>query len=573
MSRGADVVDADVVAVWARAAVRSLGAAREALDRVNVFPVPDADTGTNMYLTLLDASRALPDPLPAGAGAGDALVRMARGALVGARGNSGVILSEYLRGLAVDLAGHRQVSAPALAGALGRAARTARGAVARPAPGTILTAADAAARSAGAAAGVGPVAVVAAAARDGARAAALRSTGELDVLARAQVLDAGALGLVLVLDALVSALAAVPGAPDGLGPGVSEVLGMMSGMVPVAQGAATDPHHAHEGGEFEVMYVVDGAVVDPAETLRTGLGAIGDSVVVVGGADATGPAGSGLWQAHVHTDDPTAAIAVGRAALAGAREPGAGLEAPGEPRAALRQVRVRHLPGPHDHVPPTTVPAGAAPTDVDRPGPGLVAVTSAPGLVADLARAGAVALLRDLDGVPDLEALRRAVVDTRAAHVALLPGADLEDGDVLALRAAVRDHGVARLDVLPAPTDLHVAVALAATQLVEPADAPRLAAARTALAGVRVVPADGAAPALTDALAELLGRLPTGAVEVVTVLADDAVPASALAGLVTAAARAGAEAVLLRSGRAGTAVTIAAEATGLSTEPAEEDES
>ncbi|MBE9925165.1 DAK2 domain-containing protein, partial [Cellulosimicrobium cellulans] len=108
MSPGADVVDAAVVVAWGRGGVHALAQARASLDRVNVFPVADADTGTNMYLTLLDAVRAL--PAGTAGGAGDVLVRLARGALVGARGNSGVILSEYLRGLALELAEHRTVS-------------------------------------------------------------------------------------------------------------------------------------------------------------------------------------------------------------------------------------------------------------------------------------------------------------------------------------------------------------------------------------------------------------------------------------------------------------------------------
>ncbi|PTU55867.1 Dak phosphatase, partial [Sphaerisporangium cinnabarinum] len=161
MSPGADVVDAAVVVAWGRGGVHALAQARASLDRVNVFPVADADTGTNMYLTLLDAVRALPAGAAAGGGAGDLLVRLARGALVGARGNSGVILSEYLRGLALELAEHRSVSGAALAAGLDRAARTARGAVARPAPGTILTAADAAAEAAaGAVAAAAPDGVV-----------------------------------------------------------------------------------------------------------------------------------------------------------------------------------------------------------------------------------------------------------------------------------------------------------------------------------------------------------------------------------------------------------------------------
>ncbi len=591
------MVDAAVVVAWGRGGVHALAQARASLDRVNVFPVADADTGTNMYLTLLDAVRALPagtaDTAGSAGGAGDVLVRLARGALVGARGNSGVILSEYLRGLALELAEHRTVSGAALAVGLDRAARKARGAVARPAPGTILTAADAAARAAADVVTDGDPSpgAVAAAARDGARAAALRSTDELDALARAQVLDAGALGLVLVLGALVAALdertggsgrtqidepgrglvdarldepGAVPGTPA---PVVSEVLGMMSGMTPVtgsSPGAASGTEAAHEGGEFEVMYVVDlpggalrdaaGASTGPGERLRSDLSRIGDSVVVVGGA---GEDGSGLWQAHVHTDDPMAAVVAGRAVLADAQgrasREGAGA------LVALRQVRVRHLPGAHGHghrAQAGGTTADRAPSDE----PGLVAVTSAPGLVADLARAGAVVLLRDEPGAPDLAALHRVAVDARAAHVVVLPGGDLSEQDVATLRAALREDGVESLEVLPAPTDLHVTVALAAAQLV---DGPgRVDAVRSALATVRTSRASAAGtdgPEVARRLVGLLESLLERPAEVVTVLADDDVPLPALDALAPAAARSGAELVLLRSGRDGGTVALAVE--------------
>ncbi|QUC00264.1 DAK2 domain-containing protein [Cellulosimicrobium cellulans] len=597
MSPGADVVDAAVVVAWGRGGVHALAQARASLDRVNVFPVADADTGTNMYLTLLDAVRALPagteDAAGPAGGAGDVLVRLARGALVGARGNSGVILSEYLRGLALELAEHRTVSGAALAVGLDRAARTARGAVARPAPGTILTAADAAARAAADVVTDGDPSpgAVAAAARDGARAAALRSTDELDALARAQVLDAGALGLVLVLGALVAALDERTGGPDrtqidepGRGtvdarldepgaapatpaPVVSEVLGMMSGMTPVTGSsvrAASGTEAAHEGGEFEVMYVVDlpggalagavgGASAAPGERLRSDLSGIGDSVVVVGGA---GEDGSGLWQAHVHTDDPMAAVAAGRAVLADAR--GRASRERAGALVALRQVRVRHLPGAHGHG--HLAEAGGTTDRGQSDEPGLVAVTSAPGLVADLARAGAVVLLRDEPGAPDLAALHRVAVDARAAHVVVLPGGDLPERDVATLRAALREDGVESLEVLPAPTDLHVTVALAAAQLV---DGPgRVDAVRSALATVRTSRASAAGtddPEAARRLVGLLEGLLERPAEVVTVLADDDVPLPTLDALAPAAVRAGAELVLLRSGRDGGTVALAAE--------------
>ncbi|WP_454043418.1 DAK2 domain-containing protein [Cellulosimicrobium sp. Marseille-Q8652] len=614
MSHRPDAMDAADVLAWARGGVAALGEARSALDRVNVVPVADADTGTNLYLTFLDATRALTAlAAPAEARAGELLVRLARGALVGARGNSGVILSEYLRGLAVALAPHGTVTGPALAGALAAAARTARGAVAQPLPGTILTAADDAARAAAHAASpraahaaspspdagehAAPV-VVAAAAHDGARAAALRSSGELDVLARARVLDAGALGLTLLLGALRVALGREVPSADG-GPArdvVSEVLDMMSGMVPF-RGADQSPDAPGAGpgggGELEVMYVVEATrpvpsspgagrgPVDVAGRLRRALGAVGDSVVVVGGRtvgehdDPPGPDGAarpgGLWQAHVHTDDAVAAVAAGRDALR--------VFPPGG--ASLRQVRVRHLPGSGHDVgqrPAGPSAAGAAAGEgsggdavAARAGRvGLVAVTTAPGLVADLARAGAVVLLREPGDPVDAAALHRVVVDTGAQHVALVPGTDLGDDVVADARAAARADGVERLDVLDAPTDLHVVVALAATQLVDlraTGDGTGVDAARRAAAAVRaVVVEDVRDPSGADLPARLgagLDDVLAGPTEILTVLADDDVAPAVLDALVGRASADGTEAVVLRSGRTGGRVTLGAEPPGV----------
>ncbi len=292
---------------------------------------------------------------------------------------------------------------------------------------------------------------------------------------------------------------------------------------------------------------------------------IGDSVVVVGGP---GEHGSGLWQAHVHTDDPMAAVAVGRAALATLRSAQADGEeaapAAAGDDAALRQVRVRHLPGPHEegHVLDAAARGAHDAAAVAADAPGLVAVTTAPGLVADLARAGAVVLLRDASGPLDLSALHRVAIDARASHVALLPGAQLAEDDVATLRATLRDDGVRTLEVLPAATDLHVAVALAAAQLVEPGAAQRLEAARSALGAVRWARLDAAgrpAPELARRLADRLDPLRVHPGALVTVLADDDVPGAALEALATDAAGSGAEVVHLRSGRDGGAVTLAVE--------------
>ncbi|MCZ2265129.1 DAK2 domain-containing protein, partial [Isoptericola sp. QY 916] len=137
-----ELLDAAVVRAWVSTAARALAEARAEIDRVNVFPVADGDTGTNMYLTIRDAAAAV-RVAPADAGGARLLRLAARAALLGARGNSGVILREWLRGLTVAA-----TRGDSLAIALDTAARTARRAVAHPAPGTILPAAESAAAAA-----------------------------------------------------------------------------------------------------------------------------------------------------------------------------------------------------------------------------------------------------------------------------------------------------------------------------------------------------------------------------------------------------------------------------------------
>ncbi|MBE1878133.1 DAK2 domain-containing protein, partial [Myceligenerans sp. TRM 65318] len=132
-------IDAGLVRRWVRGATDALRRERAALDRVNVFPVADADTGTNMYLTIRESDRAV-RAAPDDAAGVDLLATAARAALLGARGNSGVILSEWLRGTALEA--RRGTTAATI---LEEAARSARAAVASPADGTILTTADAAA--------------------------------------------------------------------------------------------------------------------------------------------------------------------------------------------------------------------------------------------------------------------------------------------------------------------------------------------------------------------------------------------------------------------------------------------
>lgn len=593
-----DLVRGATVREWVRQALDSLRTGREALDRANVFPVADSDTGTNMYLTLREAAAAVAevavdvdvaDPRPARAdvgggteapgasiggmewtgapiggteaasatgGAGHLLAVLARGALLGARGNSGIILSEYLRGWASAVADAPVWGAPEVVRGLDAAARTALSAVARPVSGTILTAARAAADEAALAAGL-PVTDVVAAACAGARAATARSAKDLGVLARAGVLDAGALGLVLVLDALHRALSGdrspahapdwAPG-PDTISVASARTPDLPAGTMSVADGTMSPmPPETTKNGEFEVMFALsaDESGSDAvAGRLRAGLQEIGESVVVVGGPAPVG--GTGLWQVHVHTDDPVAAIEAGRAVVVGETRTVAG---------TLCDVRVRHL-----RVSDDAEPADRAQID----GPGVVAVTSAPGLVPDLARGGAVVLLRPDaadTGVepPDAGTIRRGCVDTRARTVVVLSEA-LSGADDARIRAELAGHGTDSVEFLPATSDVQVVAALAAAQTLDDdaSDDARVAAMRRTVDGVRVrrvEPAQDVDPVLDDLLAG------ADRTEALTVLVDRDVPEAVVEAVVSGAARRapGVETIVLASGRSGAGVELGAE--------------
>ncbi|RZS61594.1 hypothetical protein EV386_1903 [Xylanimonas ulmi] len=557
------VMDAAVVRAWARLAAGALGRDRAAIDQVNVFPVADGDTGTNMHVTAREGARAVA-AVPDGAGPAALLRVLARGALLGARGNSGVILSEWLRGLAVAA-----TRGDTLAHALDVAARSARGAVAHPAHGTILTAADvaaAAALDAAARPGASADDVLEAAVR-GARSAAASSVSTLAPLARAGVLDAGACGLVLVLDALrVARPRVTPPTPSAAvaagaaGAGVSVATATMLTVTPVtlgldmtghdaialpdggghrgldaAHGLDAEHEHAdeHEPGhehsdadELEVMFVLrrpagardfpDGAVAD---ALRADLAAVGGSVVVVGGADLA-PDEDSAWQAHVHTADLAGALAVTR------RWAG---------RGRVEPAHVRHLAAPDSELT-------------------VVVATTAPALAAELARAGAVVLVP----VPPVGVAARdlalAALGSGRAALVLGPAAD-------AVRAAARRLAGEHEDAVPgeviaidAPTDVHAAVVVAALAAAGDDPAADVAGAvRAALNGLRASATDAA-----DAVGALRGLLDGGG-DVVTVLADDDVPDAVAAGLDALAEQAGAECVLLRTGRAGTGVALGVE--------------
>ncbi|MEV4676083.1 DAK2 domain-containing protein [Actinomadura sp. NPDC049382] len=400
-----EVLDGPAVRRWCRLAADALGRTRGEIDALNVFPVPDGDTGTNLHLTVIAAAEAL-DALPAAAGSAETWRALARGALLGARGNSGVILSQVFRGLA-DVLG--PLAAPpdgaAFAGALGHASELARGAVEHPVEGTILSVLAEAAE-AGAAGGAGLPAACRCVA-DGARRALRRTTGQLDVLARSGVVDAGAAGLCVVLDALAAVV--TEEYPERY-------------EVPARAAATAPPPERPEpqGPGYEVMYLLDapdGAVHD----LRGRLDGLGDSLVVVGG--------DGLWNVHVHVDDAGAAIEAGMAA--------------GRPH----RIRVSCLhAGPEEpHAPHT--------------GRAVIAVTAAGGLAALFEEGGARVVRREPGAVPPLAVLAEAIL-AAGDEVAVLPN----EPEVLALAEAAAERardGGARIAVVPTKASVQGLAALA----------------------------------------------------------------------------------------------------------------
>jgi DAK2 domain fusion protein YloV len=262
---------------------------QETINRLNVYPVPDGDTGTNMALTLESVVTELES---AGPDMASVCKAISHGSLMGARGNSGVILSQILRGLATTFAECETCDAARLADGLVAAASGAYGAVMRPIEGTILTVVRELSEAAKATAGNGASLVeVLDAARQAGQAALERTPDLLPVLKEAGVVDAGGAGLLLLLDA---ALHVVDGRPVPKPEPVANVVLVSAGHPVQAEG-----HGDLSDLRYEVMYFLEA----PDETIpafKDVWAGIGDSIVVVGG--------EGIWNCHIHTDDIGATI-------------------------------------------------------------------------------------------------------------------------------------------------------------------------------------------------------------------------------------------------------------------------
>jgi uncharacterized protein len=306
------VSDLEQARALARGALVSLERSRQRIDDLNVYPVPDGDTGTNLLLTV----RAVVEALD-GSGATDraALVRVvSRAALMGARGNSGVILSQIVRGAAEELGASGEVDAATIARALRAASDAAYRAVRRPVEGTMLTVVRALAEEAETRAATTPLLpeLLAALVRHGEEAVA-RTQEQLDVLREAGVIDAGGAGLLEIVRGIAAAVSGeeLPEAPPSEGFAVEAI------------------HQELSRFRYCTVFVLEGDDLD-AEAVEAELEPLGDSLLVVGDRSAL--------KVHVHTDDPGAALSA--AAVRGVLE---NVEIANMHRQTeLREVRLLH---------------------------------------------------------------------------------------------------------------------------------------------------------------------------------------------------------------------------------------
>ena len=265
-----------------------LSANHEEVNRLNVFPVPDGDTGTNMLLTL---QSAVEDVKESNATEVSKIAKLAsHGSLMGARGNSGVILSQIFRGFARAVEGKGSLTPAELAAAFEEAANAAYRAVNKPTEGTILTVARDAGRAAATAAASPDASVprVIAAAAAGARAAVLKTPSQLQILREAGVVDAGGFGLQLILEGMLKTVEES-----------DSTLAALAEKKPVIAAAQIALDLPEGGWGYCTEFLIEGNNLD-TELIRGQIEALGNSVLVVGEPE--------LVKVHVHTDDPTRVI-------------------------------------------------------------------------------------------------------------------------------------------------------------------------------------------------------------------------------------------------------------------------
>jgi DAK2 domain fusion protein YloV len=419
-----------------RGALAALQANQEEINDLNVFPVPDGDTGSNMYLTLRSAveeAADVADPSSAAAVLGAA----AHGSLMGARGNSGVILSQVLRGFAQSVGGQARLNVQGWAQGFAEARTVAYKAVMKPTEGTILSiireAAEEAERGADDTADIAALLERVVRASD---AAVARTTEQLQVLRDAGVVDAGGFGLAVILEAMCRSIAA-PGSPGGSQ--APDTGGDRPGAPLETTGRAQRPRGRRgvaavavkEGGwGYCTEFLIHGPGLH-LEALRDELGRLGESALVVGDHD--------LVRVHIHTGEPAPLIALASS------------------RGRLSKLKVEDMSAQHHDVldradavatAAAQPPAGRTALDAPRKAIGVVSVAPGQGFRDILASLGADAVVEGGQTMnPSIEDLLNAVRAAHAETVVLLPN----NGNVI-LTAEQVDGLVDECEVRVVPT-------------------------------------------------------------------------------------------------------------------------
>ncbi len=367
---------------------------RDAANALNVFPVPDGDTGTNMLLTLRAGIEQMNKDADKSA-AWEVAESIATGAFWGARGNSGVILSQLLRGFADGVAGSEIIETSDAVAAFRSATDSAYGAVSQPREGTMLSvirgASDASVRANDA--GERDVIALWQIAYDGAIEALALTPEQLPVLKEAGVVDSGGLGVVAIIGGALQHLLGETGPPTDLG------LRSVGGLIDPTQTASvsidTDFLEAHEEEEFGycTQFVIHGQDLK-VDVLRAGLDAIADSTVIIGGGSAV--------RVHVHTEDPGAALTFGVA------------------HGDIDEVKIDNM-SLQNRDWTTGHRERARPTEI-RPGVSVVAVASGPGIAALFQDAGCAAIVPGGQTLnPSASEIIDAVLSTGTTDVIVLP--------------------------------------------------------------------------------------------------------------------------------------------------------
>lgn len=524
-------INGRLAARWAKRTVDRLRRERGGINAINVFPVPDGDTGTNLYHTVRSAYRAV-ESLDGAVTLPDVIDAMATGAQRGARGNSGLILSVALRGVADALVGVEVPDSPAFAAALELAASRAREAIVAPVDGTMVTVLDAMADEARERADAGDdLVTLVSAVRDRSRTALRETTGQLPVLRENSVVDAGSSGIVELFDLLyLTVTGSDPTSRDSAATGTD-----VDGEDAPADGGPLETLHLG-GGETGLELVVHlGESKDRTRPLKRSLTRAGGASIVVN------------WpMVHVHTSE------------------GGGID---DARTLLDALEVHRV-----------VDLRVEDLSVRRPDGdpvGLIALAEGPGLLLSLALTEAVAVH---SGRPDLRGAVTDLVAQAEGPVFILPDSAAAADAVAGLDGAkvLRTRDVASVVAAAAVFDPWAGVEDLHADMAEAAAGTRVGAVVVAgedhgegplmyTAGDALTVIDGRVRAVGDdpegGARQLVDRLLGAGGDLVTLLTGAEAPAAAIGRLRThiETQHADAEVVVIDGGQSGSWVVVGVE--------------